>query len=262
MMAYQRKAPHGGAFFVLLCCLLHAFVARPCHAADCKAPQKTAYHDVASVIDGDSLRLNSGEAVRLIGINTPELGYKERADRPFARQARTALVHLIEAAQWRIRLRPGIDRRDRYRRLLAHVYTPDGDNLTAAMLRQGLGYQVVVAPNLSHLECYRDAEREARGAGRGLWREAVRNAKTLRSDETGFHLLQGRVLSVGRSRHAVWLELLGGASVKIPWRVWQAMTAQEPETFVDRQLEVRGWFYRVKDSLRVKVSHPASIRWL
>jgi endonuclease YncB( thermonuclease family) len=219
-------------------------------------------HGVATVIDGDSLRLNSGEEVRLIGIDTPELGHKGRADRPFARQARTALVHLIETAGWKIRLRSGIERRDRYRRLLAHVYTPGGDNLTAAMLRQGLGYQAVVAPNLSHLECYRAAEREARDAGRGLWREGVRNAKALSSDETGFHLIQGRVLKVGRSRHAVWLELIGGASVKIPWRVWQAMTGQEPETFVDRQLEVRGWFYRIKGSLRVKISHPASIRWL
>jgi endonuclease YncB( thermonuclease family) len=262
MAAYQRKAPHGGAFFVLLSCLLHAFIVRTCLADDCKTPQETEPHAVTSVIDGDSLRLKSGEEVRLIGLDTPELGYEGRADKPFARMARAALVRLIESAGRSVRLQPGVDRRDRYRRLLAHVYTPGGDNLTAAMLRLGLGYQAIVAPNLSHLECYRAAEREARDAGRGLWREGVRNAKALSSDETGFHLIQGCVEKVGRSRHAVWLELLGGVSVKIPWRVWQAMTGQEPETFVGRQLEVRGWFYHYKGSLRVKISHPALIRWL
>jgi endonuclease YncB( thermonuclease family) len=262
MATYQKKAPQSGAFFVLLSCLLHAFIAQTCLAADCKPLQETVPHAVRYVIDGDSLRLQSGEEVRLIGIDTPELGYDGRADKPFARLARAALMRLIEAAGWSVRLQPGLDRRDRYRRLLAHVYTPGGDNLTAAMLRQGLGYQAIVAPNLSHLECYRAAEREARDAGRALWREGVRNAKALSADETGFHLIQDRVLKVGRSRHAVWLELMGGASVKIPWHVWQAMTEQDADRFVDRQLEVRGWFYRVKGSLRVKISHPASIRWL
>jgi endonuclease YncB( thermonuclease family) len=262
MPAYLKKAPLGGAFFVLLVCLFLLYALRACLAADCNDRQAGETFAVAFVIDGDSLRLKNGEEVRLIGLDTPEFGRKGRADKPFAREARKALVSLVEVADGRVLVRPGIDRRDRYGRLLAHIYAPDGENLTAELLRQGLGYQAIVAPNQVHLACYRAAEREARNAGRGLWRQGVADAEELSADDAGFHLVQGRVARVGQSRSTVWLELAGGASVQLPWKVWRDMTSQEPEAFVDRRLEVRGWFYPYKDALRVRISHPASIHWL
>ncbi len=262
MLAYLKKAPLGGAFFVLLACLLQPFLARHALASDCEAVSGGDFRRVTYVIDGDTLRLKSGETVRLIGIDTPELGHDGNPDTPYAREARDALLQLIEKSGWRVRLRPGLERRDRYRRLLAHVYTAGGDNLTAALLRQGLGYQVVVAPNAAHLACYRESERAARSAGRGLWREVLRDASTLDPAETGFHLLLGEVKRVRSDRHAVWLELAGDVSVKLPWRVWHDLTTAEPETYITRRLELRGWFYRHKGRLRVKISHPAALRWL
>jgi endonuclease YncB( thermonuclease family) len=262
MLAYLKKAPLGGAFFVVLTCLLQPFLARPALASDCEAPSGSEFHRVSTVIDGDTLRLKSGETVRLIGIDTPELGRDGNPDSPYARQARDALKHLVEQSGWRIRLRSGIDPRDRYRRRLAHLYTAGGGNLTAALLRQGLGYQAVVAPNTTHLGCYREAEQAARNAGRGLWSTALREVSTLDPEETGFHLARGEVKRVRRNRHSVWLELAADVSVRLPWDVWQAMTPDAPESFLARRLELRGWFYRYKGRLRVTVSHPAALRWL
>ncbi|MEJ2693652.1 MAG: thermonuclease family protein [Candidatus Thiodiazotropha sp.] len=259
LAATLKKAPFLGAFFVFAFGLPASSF---CLEADCRPPSKRHLEVVASVIDGDTLRLKAGQKVRLIGIDTPELGRDGRPDRPFSREARKALQDLVEHSGWQILLQPGIEPRDRYRRILGHIYSPDGDNLTAALLRQGLGYQVVVAPNSNHLKCYQTAELEARKAGVGLWRDKLEDAANLDSERSGFHLLRGRIERVGRSRGGVWLNLVGGVAVKVPWQVWREMTPQEPEYFDERQLEVRGWFYRYKGKLRVELSHPAALRWL
>jgi endonuclease YncB( thermonuclease family) len=259
MVAFTEQAPLRGAFFVLVCCLLHLPFVSASPAADCQAPDRTEHQHIRFVIDGDTLRLNSGRDVRLIGLDTPELSHGEGEDKPFARAARSALSALIERSGGEVLLQTGSDPQDRYRRRLAHVYTPDGDNLTAELLRQGLGFQAVVAPNLAHIDCYRRAETEARQAGRGLWRNGVDDAA--KTDEPGFHLLHGRVVKVGQSRRAVWLNLEGDIEVKVPHPVWRALTSASPKAFLNRRLEVRGWFYRQRERLRVKVSHPASIHW-
>lgn len=259
MVATLKKAPFLGAFVVFAFGLPYSF---PSLADDCQPPANLHPEVVASVVDGDTLRLKAGRKVRLIGIDTPELGREGRPDRPFAREAREALRRLIELSGWRILLQPGIEPRDHYRRILGHVYSPDGDNLIAALLRQGLGYQAVVAPNLNHLQCYQAAELEARKAALGLWRNRLEDAANLDSEGGGFHLLHGRIERVGRGRRAVWLNLVGGVAVKVPWPVWREMTTEEPERFDGRPLEVRGWFYRYKGELRVELSHPAALRWL
>lgn len=68
---------------------------------------------VTHVVDGDTVDLDNGETVRLVGIDTPErgeCGYDE---------ARSALVDLVEGR--RITLGASDEDRDRYGRLLRYV---------------------------------------------------------------------------------------------------------------------------------------------
>jgi endonuclease YncB( thermonuclease family) len=73
---------------------------------------------VASVYDGDTLTLTSGERVRLVQIDTPELGSGEC----YSRAARTALLRLTPIGS-RITLEsdPSLDKVDRYGRILRYV---------------------------------------------------------------------------------------------------------------------------------------------
>ncbi len=48
------------------------------------------------VIDGDTVILDGGERVRLIGINAPELETEEAPAQPFAEEATRALAQLAE----------------------------------------------------------------------------------------------------------------------------------------------------------------------
>ena len=74
--------------------------------------------EVSGVHDGDTLRLADGRKVRLLGIDSPELGRDGRPDQAFAARAREHLRGLIEQADWRVSLSVDRDRYDRYGRLL------------------------------------------------------------------------------------------------------------------------------------------------
>lgn len=84
---------------------------------------------VTHVVDGDTVDLDNGETVRLVGIDTPErgeCGYDE---------ARSALVDLVEGK--RITLGPSDENRDRYDRLLRYVDVGEVD-AGLRLIEQGL----------------------------------------------------------------------------------------------------------------------------
>ncbi len=120
---------------------------------------------VLRVTDGDTIRirLDGGgvERVRYIGVDTPERG------RCYARQATAANARMLGR---RIRLEYDVERRDRYGRLLAYVHGRDGRMVNAELVRGGYAVPLDVAPNLRQAVRLRRLAREARGAGRGLWR--------------------------------------------------------------------------------------------
>ncbi|MCM8796636.1 MAG: thermonuclease family protein, partial [Candidatus Omnitrophica bacterium] len=91
---------------------------------------------VERVIDGDTLKLSSGERVRLIGIDTPEMHESEKLYRDarrssqyvqtikrLGRQAYEFTRNLLEGR--RVRFEFDVQKRDRYGRLLAYVYLKD-----------------------------------------------------------------------------------------------------------------------------------------
>jgi endonuclease YncB( thermonuclease family) len=122
---------------------------------------------VASVYDGDTLTLRDGRRVRLLQIDTPELGSGEC----YSRAARSALLALAPPGK-RIVLEadPRLDRTDRYGRLLRYVKR-NGMNVNLELARRGAatpyfyrGDRGRYAPWLMR------ATLTARAAKRGLWR--------------------------------------------------------------------------------------------
>ena len=88
---------------------------------------------VASVTDGDTLRLRDGRRVRLLQIDTPELGSREC----YSRAARTALLGLAPPGKPIVlESDPALDRVDRYGRLLRYVKR-NGVNVNLELVRRG-----------------------------------------------------------------------------------------------------------------------------
>ena len=74
---------------------------------------------ITKVYDGDTITLSSGEKVRLLQIDTPELSSTEC----YGQEARSALVKLLSTpGQLSLKTDPKLDKVDRYGRLLRYVF--------------------------------------------------------------------------------------------------------------------------------------------
>lgn len=129
------------------------------------APEQTYF--VERVVDGDTLLLESGERVRLLGVDTPETVKPNHPIERLGREASSFTERLVEGK--RVRLGFDKERRDRYGRLLAYVYA-DGLFLNEELLRAGLSEAQLQYPYSNAMKRrFQRAEEEARRAERGLW---------------------------------------------------------------------------------------------
>jgi len=248
-----KKASLAGAFFVSAIWLASAQA-----EVFCPAPGNVATFDVQRVVDGDTVRLKDGRSVRMIGVNAPETGKKGRTDEPFAVAARERLQSLVDASGGRVGVVPGRESKDRYGRTLAHLYGANGENLEAQLLAEGLGFQVAVAPNVELVACQQAAERSARRARLGLWRQSpvVDAAKIRRS---GFAVVGGQVSNIERNRGGVWIELQGSLVLRIAPNRVAAFDGALLKGLQGQSIEARGW---VLDRSRRGGLENSQARWL
>jgi micrococcal nuclease len=120
---------------------------------------------VASVHDGDTLRLTDGRRVRVVQIDAPELGPD-----CFGEQARRALARLVPPGT-RVALDrdPALDSTDRYGRLLRYVSVGGRDvglDLVAAGAAEPYFFH---GKRGRHADQLLRAAKRARAAKRGLW---------------------------------------------------------------------------------------------
>ncbi|RLJ20660.1 nuclease [bacterium endosymbiont of Escarpia laminata] len=254
-----KRLRNAGPFLLLL---FLALLFSSAVDASCPSLGSGELFEVAEIFDGDTLLLSDGRRIRLIGINTPETGWEEKPDEPHAKAAKRRLERLVSDSGKRIRLEKGHQQKDRYRRILAHVYSQNGKNLIEAMLQDGAGFQIVFPPNLNHLQCYRAAESRARAAGRGVWADApVIEAVGLARSVEGFRLLSGRIESVEKSRRSFWLKI-AGVKLRVDRSDLGHFKEGQLESLVGQRVEVRGWIRFYKGSQRIRIRHPSAIRKL
>ncbi len=122
---------------------------------------------VERVVDGDTLVLQGGQRVRLLGVDTPETVHPERPVEPFGPEA-TEFTRRHVAGRT-VRLEFDRERRDRYRRILAYVYRDDWF-LNEELIRAGLSRAELRYPYREAMKRrFRAAETEARHNRAGIW---------------------------------------------------------------------------------------------
>lgn len=102
---------------------------------------------VSYVVDGDTIHLEGGEKVRLVGINTPEVRPQEE---PGGREAKEFVENLCQPGTEVGLDVDDLEPKDRYDRTLAVVYVKiDGSwaNLNAELLRKGYAEVLFIPPS-------------------------------------------------------------------------------------------------------------------
>jgi micrococcal nuclease len=136
---------------------------------------------VTRVFDGDTILVElSGReiTVRLIGVDTPEVSRPDTPVQFYGPEASGFTRRALEGKRITLEFedpdRPG-GNIDQYGRTLAYVHTEDGRNFNLELVQQGYAKVFNKYPFRYRME-FRQAEREARAAGLGIWNSAKRAA--------------------------------------------------------------------------------------
>lgn len=124
---------------------------------------------VAAVHDGDTVSViidKRQEKVRLIGIDAPEIGQK-----PWGENAKNYLETLLSSSGWKVTMEFDVDKRDKYGRILAYLWTSNREMINLLMLKGGYAMLFTFPPNVKHADKLSAAQREARDRGLGIWSE-------------------------------------------------------------------------------------------
>jgi endonuclease YncB( thermonuclease family) len=271
MSAASRPRPGPGAGLILALVLALILAPGPAALAGAASPLERAGGGlVAEVIDGDTLVLDDGTVVRLVGIQAPKLPLGRAGFRPWplAAKAKAALEAL--GLGHRVALAYGGRRRDRHGRALAHLYDEAGRWLQGELLAQGLARVYSFRDNRALVGEMLALECQARAAGRGIWR--LNYYRPLGPEDTprfigSFQLVEGRVLEAAVVRGRAYLNF--GAdwrsdfTISISSKDRRRFKAAGIDTdgYAERKVRVRGWLKSYNGPM-IEVTHPEQIEVL
>ena len=129
---------------------------------------------VERVVDGDTVVLEGGDKVRLIGINTPETVDPRRPVQWYGKEASARAKALLSGK--RVRMEQDVEKKDRYGRTLGYLRLEDGTFVNLRMVEEGYAFAYPYPPNVKYEALFRDAEARAREGRRGLWSDAAKAA--------------------------------------------------------------------------------------
>jgi micrococcal nuclease len=244
-------------------------------AADCAGLTNGPRGVVTTVTDGDTVILDSGLVIRLIGTQAPKLplGREGFDSWPMAEEAKDALETLVLNKE--VTLRYGGERVDRNGRSLGHLFV-DGPTpvwVQEKMLADGLARVYSFPDNRKCLTELMAAENRARTMRLGIWTDpfyTVRRAdrpETLAARTGQYELVEGRVLLAddagGRvflnfGRH--WKEDFTAVIDSRARRLFDDL-GLDPLQLGGALVRVRGWVDE-NDGPRIEVTHPEQIEVL
>ncbi len=118
---------------------------------------------VIRIIDGDTIEIETGERIRLLGINTPERGQK------CYNEAKKRLEELIKNKE--VRLETDENTKDQYGRLLRYIFL-NNKNINIKLVEEGLATVFIISPNTKYEKELEEAENTAQKQQGCIWEGA------------------------------------------------------------------------------------------
>jgi micrococcal nuclease len=222
----------------------------------CAALDPGPAHTVTRIIDGETLALDDGSELRLIGVLAPRAIDVGAAPGTWRLEAAAveALQGLVLGRTVEVRFDG--ERNNRYGRLKGHAFLK-AEDATSWVQGQLLGMGLARAYTLAgHRACWDEllaAERTAREARLGLWAEAAYDARladasaVLLRHVATFQLVEGQVAHVALTRSSIYFNFGPGrrrgfsASFKLGDRAQLGTFSDNPKSLEGALVRVRGW---------------------
>jgi micrococcal nuclease len=142
---------------------------------------------ILEIVDGDTVKVDNGETLRLLGIDAPEIYYTGSSD--CTSQEASACCNGVEAEDWlqdllplgtRVRLSFDLECEDTYSRTLAYVWLPSTEDTGASeifinelTIVEGMSrlfdQDIGSALDIRYYNRFQAAQTNAQGQGAGLW---------------------------------------------------------------------------------------------
>ena len=123
---------------------------------------KVEFATVASVMDGDTVKLTNGKIVRYIGVNAPEIKAKDC----FGNEAKSINAKLVKGKK--IKLVSDKSNTDKYGRLLRYVYAGNSF-INDYLIKNGYATEFTVSPDNKYSKQFKQSQKEAKTNKNGLW---------------------------------------------------------------------------------------------
>lgn len=225
-------------------------------------PVGYSWYTVKKVVDGDTVTLDSGLKIRLASINTPEIESRHRLAEAGGDEAKKYLTKWLQGKQ--IRLVKDLDKKDKYGRTLAHLFTHDQQHINLELVARGLAIVNLYPPNLKYHQALLHAQKQAEAAFLGLWQYPQYQPKPMSmlglKKLRGWQRLLGTVQYIRTKKKYSYLIFNDQIDLRIAKK---NLTLFPPlQEYVGKPLEIRGWPTRRKQHYSILIRHPSAIKIL
>ena len=131
---------------------------------------RVAYALVTEIVDGDTIKLDTGQTVRYIGIDTPETKHPSKPVQCFGKEAALKNSDLVLGRK--VKLVKDVSETDRYGRLLRYVYFGDVF-INETLIRQGYAFSTAFPPDIAQQDIFNSAQEQAKEENLGLWDKSI-----------------------------------------------------------------------------------------
>ena len=170
----QRKAKRIVVTFVAVLALVTTYGQQQgwfSAAEQTASERQPGLYNISRFVDGDTIIVDMDghdESIRMIGIDTPETHKPNSPVQCYGPAASAFTKNLIGSSKVRLASDPKSQNRDRYNRLLRHVYLVDGRLVAEEVIKGGYGFAYTQFP-FTKSDQFVKAEAAAKAANKGLW---------------------------------------------------------------------------------------------
>lgn len=223
------------------------------------SPGEYKFYSVKYVYDGDTILLTNEKRIRLSGINTPEVKRRYKKSQVGGKEARAWLLKRLKNTK--VRLQGDVEKKDKYGRTLAHVFTEDNEHINLQLVEKGFASVNIHLPNLMYADALFIAQQQAEEKQLGIWQykeyKPKRVSELKKSNVKGWQRVIGQLKKIHRTDKNIYLIFADNFAVKIKRK--SSSLFPDLDSYVGSQMEVRGWIYKHRKRYILPIYHPTQL---